>query len=104
MLRRCGAVSRRKKGARERSQKWESAASDGRFERIDGDGDGCQIMSDWVSKSVILEEPRLIAEVTIPPKAIENAGLLSERTSNFGHLGLWPPECDSTGELVIQPK
>ena len=42
-------------------------------------------------------------KVTIPQKATENAEFWSKRTSDFRHLGLWPSECDSTSELVIQP-
>ncbi len=42
-------------------------------------------------------------EVTILQKATENAEFWSKRTSDFRHLGLWPSECDSTSELVIQP-
>jgi hypothetical protein len=76
------------------------AAPDGRFEGVDR----CQNMSVGVSKSVILDGRKLWAEVTIPPKAAENARVLPGRTSDFGHLGLWPIECDSTCELVIQPK
>src|SRR5580704_14623802 len=34
----------------------------------------------------------------------ENAGPWSKRTSDFRHLGIWPSECHSTCELVIQPK
>ena len=80
------------------------AAPDGRFEVVDRDAGRCQNMSVRVSKSVILDGLKLAAEVTIPPKAGENARVLPGRTSDFGHLGLWPIECDSTCELVIQPK
>jgi hypothetical protein len=44
----------------------------------------------------------MIEVVTFPDKAIENAVFVSRRTSDFRHLGLWPFECDSTCELVIQ--
>jgi type IV pilus assembly protein PilA len=42
-------------------------------------------------------------KVTIPRKGAENVEFWSRRTSDFRHLGLWPSECDSTSELVIQP-
>jgi hypothetical protein len=42
-------------------------------------------------------------KVTIPQKGAENVEFWSRRTSDFRHLGLWPSECDSTSELVIQP-
>ena len=38
-----------------------------------------------------------------PPNAAENTKFVSERTSDFSHLGLWPLECDRTSELVSQP-
>ncbi len=41
--------------------------------------------------------------VPIAYLAAENARFMPGRTSDFRHLGLWPLECDSTGELVIQP-
>ena len=63
-----------------------------------------QNLSIWVSESVILEELRVTEEVTIPQYATENTEFSSRRTSDFRHLGLWPLECDSTSELVIQPK
>src|SRR5216683_4392376 len=50
------------------------------------------------------ERSWVMAEVTIPQNRTENAGFASRGTSNFRHLGLWPSECDSTSELVIQPK
>ena len=79
------------------------AASGGRFEgkwRRRGDW---QNLSIWVSESVILGESRVTEEVTIPRRAAENSEFRSRRTSDFRHLGLWPLECDSTSELVIQP-
>jgi hypothetical protein len=79
-------------------------APDGRFDGVDRDAGRWQNMSIRVPKSVILDALRLVAEVTILPKAAENARVLPGRTSDFGHLGLWPTECDSTCELVIQPK
>jgi hypothetical protein len=79
-------------------------ASDGRFEgKMEMRGDW-QNLSIWVSESVILGVSRMMAQVTIPQKAAENAEFASRRTSDFRHLGLWPLECDSTSELVIQPK
>src|SRR6202047_3287085 len=63
-----------------------------------------QNLSIWVCESVILGELGVTQEVTIPQKAAENAEFRSRRTSDFRHLGLWPSECDSTSELVIQPK
>ena len=62
-----------------------------------------QNLSIQVSESVILGELRVTEEVTIPQKGTENAEFWSRRTSDFRHLGLWPSECDSTSELVIQP-
>jgi hypothetical protein len=41
-------------------------------------------------------------KVTIPQKLIENTQFCTKRTSDLGHYSLWPQECDSTGELVIQ--
>jgi hypothetical protein len=65
--------------------------------------DDWQNLSIWVSESVILRESMVTEKVTIPQKATENAEFRSRRTSDFRHLGLWPSECDSTSELVIQP-
>ena len=78
-------------------------ASDGRFGgkmemRIDW-----QNLSIWLSESVILEELKVMQEVTILRGVTENTEVWSRRTSDFRHLGLWPSECDSTSELVIQP-
>jgi len=56
-----------------------------------------------VAESVILEQTRSAEVVTILQKAAENTKVSSRRTSDFGHLGLWPSECDSKRELVIQP-
>jgi hypothetical protein len=56
-----------------------------------------------VSESVILEQARVDEVVTILQKAAENTKVSSRRTSDFRHLGLWPSECDSKRELVIQP-
>jgi hypothetical protein len=78
-------------------------ASDGRFEGEDRDHGDWQNLSIWVSESVILGELRVTEEVTIPHKATENTEVWSRGTSDFRHLGLWPLECDSTSELVIQP-
>jgi hypothetical protein len=79
------------------------AASDGRFEgKVETRGNW-QNLSIWVSQSVILGGLRAAEEVTIPQKAAENAAFASRRTSDFRHLGIWPLECDSTSELVIQP-
>jgi len=64
----------------------------------------CQNLSIWVSESVILGELRVSEEMTIPENAVEKAEFASKGTSDFRHLGLWPSECDSTSELVIQPK
>jgi hypothetical protein len=79
-------------------------ASDKRFEggwmRMGGDW---QNLSIGVSESVILGESRVTDEVTIPHSTAENTEFQSRRTSDFRHLGLWPSECDSTSELVIQP-
>ena len=80
------------------------AASDGRFERKMETGGDWQNLSIWVPESVILGESRVTGEVTIPQKAAENTEVSSRRTSNFRHLDLWPSECDSTSELVIQPR
>src|SRR5260370_2201525 len=66
--------------------------------------DDWQNLSIWVSESVILGGSRVTDEVTIPYSTAENIEFLSRRTSDFRHLGLWPLECDSTSELVIQPK
>src|SRR4029077_12990645 len=62
-----------------------------------------QNLSIWVSESVILGESRVPEQVTIPHSTAENNEFSSRRTSDFRHLGLWPLECDSTSELVIQP-
>ena len=78
-------------------------ASDGRFESEMETGDDWQNLSIRVSESVILGESGLTEEVTIPQKGTENVGFRTGRTSDFRHLGLWPSECDSTCELVIQP-
>jgi hypothetical protein len=70
---------------------------------------GTRMGGDWqnlsirVSESVILGESRVTDEVTIPHSTAENTEFWSRRTSDFRHLGLWPSECDSTSELVIQP-
>ena len=64
----------------------------------------CQNLSIWASESVILGESRVSEEMTIPENAVEKAEFASKGTSDFRHLGLWPSECDSTSELVIQPK
>jgi hypothetical protein len=42
--------------------------------------------------------------VTTLQDVAENTEVSSGRPSDFRHLGLWPSECDSTCELVIQPK
>ena len=79
------------------------AGSDGRFEgKMETRGDW-QNLSIWVSESVILGMLSGPEEVTNLQKGAENTEVWSERTSDFRHLGLWPLECDSTGELVIQP-
>jgi hypothetical protein len=68
-----------------------------------------KIQKDWqnlsisIAESVILDEMSVTEKVTILQKATENTEVLSGRTSDFRHLGLWPLECDSTCELVIQP-
>jgi hypothetical protein len=55
-----------------------------------------EVRRDWqnlsigVPESVILEEKRVIGEVTIPQNAAENTMVPSGRTSDFRHLGLWP--------------
>jgi hypothetical protein len=63
-----------------------------------------QNLSIWVSESVILGETRVAQQVTILQEVTENAQSVFGRTSDFRHLGLWPLECDSTCELVIQPR
>jgi hypothetical protein len=79
------------------------AASDGGFQvKMEMRGDW-QNLSIWISESVILGESRVTEKVTAPQKATENTEVSSRRTSNFRHLILWPSECDSTNELVIQP-
>ena len=79
------------------------APSNGRFDgTMETKGDW-QNLSIWVSESVILGESRVTDEVTILRSTAENNEFSSRRTSNFRHLGLWPLECDSTSELVIQP-
>src|SRR5271154_2892292 len=62
-----------------------------------------QNLSKGLSESVILAESGVTAEVTISQDAAENTEVWSRTTSDFRHLGLWPSECDSTCELVIQP-
>jgi len=42
--------------------------------------------------------------MTIRENVVENAEFARKGTSDLRHLGLWPLECDSTSELVIQPK
>jgi hypothetical protein len=79
------------------------AASDKRFEGWTRMGGDWQNLSIRVSESVILGESRVTDEVTIPHSTAENTAFQSRRTSDFRHLGLWPSECDSTSELVIQP-
>ena len=79
------------------------AASDGRFERKMETGGDWQNLSIWVPESVILEESRVTEAVTASQKGAENTEVSSRRTSNFRHLALWPSECDSRNELVIQP-
>jgi hypothetical protein len=54
-------------------------------------------------ESVILTRQKAANLVTSTLKSAENTWLVSERTADFSHLGLWPLECDSTCELVIQP-
>lgn len=67
-------------------------------------------MADWqkmsmgLPESVILAEQGAMGQVTVLRRATENTDFPSRRPSDFRHLGLWPPECDSTCELVIQPK
>jgi hypothetical protein len=67
-------------------------------------------MADWqkmsmgLPESVILAEQGAKGQVTVLRWAAENTDFPSRRPSDFRHLGLWPPECDSTCELVIQPK
>ena len=63
----------------------------------------CQFLSIWVSESVILGGSRATGKVTVPHKVAENAGFAPKGASDFRHLGLWPLECDSRCELVIQP-
>ena len=79
------------------------AASDGHFDGETETGDDWQNLSIRVSESVILGESGLTEEVTIREKGTENVEFRTRRTSDFRHLGLWPSECDSTCELVIQP-
>jgi len=78
-------------------------ASDGRFESEMETRDDWQNLSIRVSESVILGGSGLTEEVTIPQQGTENVEFRTRRTSDFRHLGLWPSECDSTCELVIQP-
>jgi hypothetical protein len=63
-----------------------------------------QKMSMGLPESVILAEQGVTGQVTVLRWATENTDFPSRRPSDFRHLGLWPPECDSTCELVIQPK
>jgi hypothetical protein len=83
--------------------KWELRHLTGGLNRRWETQDDWQNLSIWVSESVILGESRVTEEVTIPRRAAENSEFRSRRTSDFRHLGLWPLECDSTSELVIQP-
>jgi hypothetical protein len=77
--------------------------SDGRFDGKTKKKGDWQNLSIWLPESVILRESMVTEKVTIPQRATENAEFRSRRTSDFRHLGLWPSECDSTSELVIQP-
>jgi hypothetical protein len=54
-------------------------------------------------ESVIVTTQKDATLVTSTLKSAENTWLVSKRTADFSHLGLWPLECDSTSELVIQP-
>ena len=69
-----------------------------------------ETMADWqklsmgLPESVILAEQGAMGQVTVLRRPTENTDFPSRRPSDFRHLGLWPPECDSTCELVIQPK
>ena len=79
------------------------AASERRFYvKVEMNNDW-QNLSIWVSESVILGGLRVTEEVTMLQKPTENTEVSSRRPSDFRHLGLWPLECDSTCELVIQP-
>jgi len=80
------------------------AASDGDLKVKMETSANWQNLSIPISESVILEESRATEKVTAPQKVAENTEVSPRRTSNFRHLGLWPSECDSTSELVIQPK
>jgi hypothetical protein len=68
-----------------------------------------QLTDNWhnlsirLSQNVIARPFREIGQVTIPLNHAENVEFVSRRSSDFRHLGLWHSECDSTGELVIQP-
>jgi hypothetical protein len=79
------------------------AASDGGLKGDDGDEGRLAKFVNLGPESVILEESRVTEAVTASQKGAENTEVSSRRTSNFRHLVLWPSECDSTNELVIQP-
>ena len=74
------------------------------FEVADGDEKRVTKFVNPFSKSVILTASRVTEEGMIPRKAAENTEFPSTRTPAFRHLGLWPSECDSRPELVIQPR
>jgi hypothetical protein len=62
-----------------------------------------QNLSIWITESVILGESQARDKVTAPRKVTENTEFGSRRTCDLGHLYIWPLECDSRSELVIQP-
>lgn len=62
-----------------------------------------QNLSIRITESVILGEFEGRDKVTTPRKAAENTEFCSRTTHDLGHLYVWPLECDSRCELVIQP-
>ena len=94
------------------TQEWpgKTFSSTGVWPTGKGFGDNEGMPTDWQNLSIGSAESVILAvsgeseEVTFRQESTENAGSGSRRTSDFRHLGLWPSECDSTCELVIQPK
>jgi hypothetical protein len=62
-----------------------------------------QNLSIRITESVILGELQGRDTVTTPREGTENTEFSSRRTHDLGHLHIWPLECDSRYELVIQP-
>jgi hypothetical protein len=97
------AVELRRKDHTSERSKMGDAAPDGRFEGNGGEMSDWQNLSIGVFKVSYWRELTVTGVVTTAWKATDNTEFSTGRTSDFRHLGLWPSECDSECELVIQP-